>query len=70
MTSHLTPTRDAHIDSARRARTRVLRALAPSRPVTGGGLTYSNSFNCLAESVPAASDVRKGTWILDSTPPR
>ena len=70
MTSRATQTQDVRTEPAHRAPTRGLRDLEPNRPVMGGVLTYANSFGCLPDSVSTAPDVRKGTWILDSAPPR
>lgn len=70
MTRQATQPQDVRIEPARRAPTRGLRDLEPNRPVMGGDLTYNNAFSCLPESVSTAPDVRKGTWILDSAPPR
>ena len=70
MTRRATQRQDVRDEPARRAPTRGLRDLEPNRPVMGGDLTYSNAFSCLSESVSTPPDVRKGTWILDSAPPR
>lgn len=70
MTHRAIQTQDVRCEPARRDPTRGLRDLEPNRPVMGGVLTYSNSFSCLPESVSTAPEVRKGTWILDSVPPR
>ena len=70
MTRQATQRQNVRNEPARRAPTRGLRHLEPNRPVMGGDLTYDNAFSCLPEPVSTAPDVRKGTWILDSAPPR